>query len=315
MEKKENVSGSIRDKDGVQNGIVSEDEFQRVANKVSFVTIIGNILLSVMKLIAGFIAHSNAMISDAIHSASDVFSTFVVIIGIKLASKKADKEHPYGHERLECVAAIVLSMVLFITGFGIGTAALKNITSGDYNNIAVPGILALVAAIVSIVSKEAMYWYTRYNAKRIDSSALMADAWHHRSDAFSSIGALIGIAGARLGFPIMDSIASLIIFVFIIKAAYDIFKDAIDKMVDHACDDDTVNQIRECVMKHEDVLGIDMLQTRIFGNKIYVDLEIATDGSYTLSKAHTIAESVHDDIEKSFPKVKHIMVHVNPADV
>ncbi len=315
MEKKENVSGRIRAKAGVQNGIVSEDEFQRVANKVSFVTIIGNILLSVMKLIAGFIAHSNAMISDAIHSASDVFSTFVVIIGIKLASKKADKEHPYGHERLECVAAIVLSMVLFITGFGIGAAALKNITSGDYNNIVVPGILALVAAIVSIVSKEAMYWYTRYNAKRIDSSALMADAWHHRSDAFSSIGALIGIAGARLGFPIMDSIASLIIFVFIIKAAYDIFKDAIDKMVDHACDDDTVNHIRECVMKHEDVLGIDMLQTRIFGNKIYVDLEISTDGSYTLSKAHTIAESVHDDIEKSFPKVKHIMVHVNPADV
>ena len=315
MEKKENVSGSIRTKDGVQNGIVSEDEFQRVANKVSFVTIIGNILLSVMKLIVGFIAHSNAMISDAIHSASDVFSTFVVIIGIKLASKKADKEHPYGHERLECVAAIVLSMVLFITGLGIGATALKNITSGDYNNIAVPGILALIAAIISIISKEAMYWYTIYYAKKIDSSALMADAWHHRSDAFSSIGALIGIAGARLGFPIMDSIASLIIFVFIIKAAYDIFKDAIDKMVDHACDDDTVNQIRECVMKHEDVLGIDMLQTRIFGNKIYVDLEIATDGSYTLSKAHTIAESVHDDIEKSFPKVKHIMVHVNPADV
>lgn len=315
MEKKEKVSGSTQSTSDIQNGIVSEDEFQRVANKVSFVTIIGNILLSVMKLIAGFVAHSNAMISDAIHSASDVFSTFVVIIGIKLASKKADKEHPYGHERLECVAAIVLSMVLFITGLGIGATALKNITSGDYNNIAVPGILALIAAIISIISKEAMYWYTRYNAKKIDSSALMADAWHHRSDAFSSIGALIGIAGARLGFPIMDSIASLIIFVFIIKAAYDIFKDAIDKMVDHACDDDTVNQIRECVMKHEDVLGIDMLQTRIFGNKIYVDLEIATDGSYTLSKAHTIAESVHDDIEKSFPKVKHIMVHVNPADV
>ena len=315
MEKKKNVSGSIQATSDIHNGIVAEDEFQRVANKVSFVTIIGNILLSVMKLIVGFIAHSNAMISDAIHSASDVFSTFVVIIGIKLASKKADKEHPYGHERLECVAAIVLSMVLFITGFGIGAAALKNITSGDYNNIVVPGVLALVAAIVSIVSKEAMYWYTRYNAKKIDSSALMADAWHHRSDAFSSIGALIGIAGARLGFPIMDSIASLIIFVFIIKAAYDIFKDAIDKMVDHACDDATVNKIRECVMKHDDVLGIDMLQTRIFGNKIYVDLEIETDGSYTLSKAHTIAETVHDDIEKSFPKVKHIMVHVNPADV
>ncbi len=297
------------------NDVVSEDEFQRVANKVSVITIIGNLLLSVMKLIAGIIAHSNAMISDAVHSASDVFSTFVVIIGIKLASKKADKEHPYGHERLECVAAIVLSMVLFITGLGIGATALKNITNGNYNNLEVPGVLALIAAIISIVSKEVMYWYTRYNAKKIDSSALMADAWHHRSDAFSSIGALIGIAGARLGFPVMDSIASLIIFVFIIKAAYDIFKDAIDKMVDHACDDETVSQIRECVMKHKDVLGIDMLQTRIFGNKIYVDLEIATDGSYTLNKAHTIAESVHNDIEKSFPKVKHIMVHVNPASV
>ena len=178
----------------------------------------------------------------------------------------------------------------------------------DQYNIPVATNIATAELLILGLARGDLDW-------RLDSSALMADAWHHRSDAFSSIGALIGIAGARLGFPIMDSIASLIIFVFIIKAAYDIFKDAIDKMVDHACDDDTVNQIRECVMKHEDVLGIDMLQTRIFGNKIYVDLEIATDGSYTLSKAHTIAESVHDDIEKSFPKVKHIMVHVNPADV
>ena len=294
---------------------MKQNDFQKVANQVSFVTIVVNILLAFMKLLAGVFAHSNAMISDSIHSASDVFSTMIVVIGIKLSSKQPDKEHPYGHERMECVAAIVLSMVLFMTGLGIGVEALTDVLKGEYSHLQVPGMLALAAAVISIVSKEAMYWYTRYYAKKIDSSALMADAWHHRSDAFSSIGALIGIAGARLGFPIMDSIASLIIFVFIIKAAYDIFKDAIDKMVDHACDDDTVNQIRECVMKHEDVLGIDMLQTRIFGNKIYVDLEIATDGSYTLSKAHTIAESVHDDIEKSFPKVKHIMVHVNPADV
>ena len=294
---------------------VSEDEFKKVANKVSFITIVQNVLLSVFKLFAGIFAHSNAMISDAVHSASDVFSTIIVIIGVKLASKESDKEHPYGHERLECVAAIVLSIVLLYTGIKIGSQAVKDIIGGNYQSLQKPGMLALVAAVVSIVTKEIMYWYTRHYAKKIDSSALMADAWHHRSDAFSSIGALIGIAGARLGFPIMDSIASLIIFVFIIKAAYDIFKDAIDKMVDHACDDATVSQIRECVMKHEDVLGIDMLQTRIFGNKIYVDLEIETDGSYTLSKAHTIAETVHDDIEKSFPKVKHIMVHVNPADV
>ena len=296
-----------------QENYSSETEFRQVANRVSLVTIIGNVALSVIKLLAGIIAHSSAMISDAVHSASDVFSTFVVIIGIKLASKKPDKEHPYGHERMECVAAIVLAMVLFITGLGIGLEAVKNIIHGNYGDLQVPGVLALIAAIVSIVSKEAMYWYTRYYAKKIDSSALMADAWHHRSDAFSSIGALIGIGTSRLGYPVMDSIASLVIFVFIVKAAFDIFKDAIDKMVDHSCDEEIEKQIYECVMKNENVLGIDLLQTRVFGNKIYVDVEIQADASYTLQKAHDIAEAVHDDIEESFPKVKHIMVHVNPA--
>lgn len=292
---------------------VTEADFQKVANRVSVITIIGNLVLSVMKLLAGIVAHSNAMISDAVHSASDVFSTFVVIIGIKLASKKPDKEHPYGHERLECVAAIILAIVLFMTGLGIGMEALKNILHGNYMDLQVPGILAMIAAIVSIVSKEGMYWYTRFYAKKIDSSALMADAWHHRSDAFSSIGALIGIGGARLGFPIMDSVASLVIFVFIVKAAYDIFKDAVDKMVDHSCDEETEGQIYDCVMKNENVMGIDLLQTRIFGNKIYVDVEIQADASYTLQEAHSIAETVHDDIERNFPKVKHIMVHVNPT--
>ena len=176
-----------------------------------------------------------------------------------------------------------------------------------------PGLFALIAAIISIVSKEGMYWYTRFYAKKIDSSALMADAWHHRSDAFSSVGALIGIGGARLGFPVMDSVASLVIFLFIAKAALDIFKDAVDKMVDHSCDEGTEKQIYDCVMENEEVLGIDLLQTRIFGNKIYVDLEIQADAMHTLKEAHDIAQAVHDDIEQSFPKVKHIMVHVNPA--
>lgn len=293
---------------------VSEPEFQKIANKVSFLTILANTGLSLLKLLAGILAHSSAMISDAIHSASDVFSTVVVIIGIRLASKEPDREHPYGHERLECVAAIVLAIVLLITGLGIGADALGKIMKGNYDNLQTPGVPALIAAILSIAVKEGMYWYTRFYAIKIDSSALMADAWHHRSDAFSSIGALIGIAGARLGYPIMDSVASLVIFLFIVKAAYDIFKDAMDKMVDHSCDEETEKAIYACVMKNEKVLGIDLLQTRIFGNKIYVDVEIAADGSYTLREAHTIAEAVHEDIEKNFPKVKHIMIHVNPAD-
>lgn len=288
-------------------------DFQRVADRVSITTIVANVTLSVLKLLAGVIAHSGAMISDAIHSASDVFSTVIVIIGIRMASKESDREHPYGHERLECEAAIILAMVLFMTGFGIGTKALQNILGGNYEGLQVPGVLALIAAVVSIAVKEGMYWYTRHYAQAIDSSALMADAWHHRSDALSSIGAFIGIAGARLGFPVMDSIASLVIFVFIIKAAYDIFKDAMDKMVDHSCDGETEAQIQACVMKNDKVLGVDLLHTRIFGNKIYVDVEIEADAACTLLEAHGIAEAVHDDIERDFPKVKHIMVHVNPA--
>ena len=294
---------------------VSEDEFKKVANKVSFITIVQNVLLSVFKLFAGIFAHSNAMISDAIHSASDVFSTIIVIIGVKLASKESDKEHPYGHERLECVAAIVLSIVLLYTGIKIGSQAVKDIIGGNYQSLQKPGVLALVAAVVSIVTKEIMYWYTRHYAKKIDSSALMADAWHHRSDALSSVGALIGIGGAMMGFPVMDSIASIVIFVFIAKAAYDIFKDAMDKMVDRSCDDETEKEMRDFVLAQNEVLSVDLLHTRIFGNKIYVDVEIGVNGSYTLRQAHEIAEEVHEGIEKNFPKVKHVMVHVNPADV
>jgi cation diffusion facilitator family transporter len=304
----------MNNKKDVDKNSQKVDNLDSVATRVSTVSIIGNILLSVIKLLAGIFANSSAMISDAVHSASDVFSTIVVIIGVKLSSKEADKDHPYGHERLECVAAIILSMILLLTGLGIGFSATKNILRGDYGNLDTPGILALFTAILSIVSKEVMFWYTKINAQRVDSSALMADAWHHRSDAFSSVGALIGIAGARMGFPVMDSIASLVIFCFMVKAAYDIFKDAVDKMVDHSCDAETEQEIYDCIIKNEEVKGIDLLRTRIFGNKIYADIEICVDGSYTLSKAHSIAEDVHDEIESSFPKIKHIMVHVNPAN-
>ena len=286
---------------------------EKIAMRVSKVSIVVNLILSAGKLLAGIFGRSGAMISDAIHSASDVFSTLVVIVGIKMSGKKSDKEHPYGHERMECVAAIVLSTVLAVTGLGIGGSAAVKILSGGYENLKIPGVLALAAAIVSIAVKEGMYWYTRINAKKIDSGALMADAWHHRSDALSSVGALIGITGARLGFPILDAVASLCICFFIEKAAYDIFKDSIDKMVDKACDEELENEIKTCVLQQKGVLGVDLLRTRVFGNKIYVDIEIKADGNVTLREAHSTAERVHDAIEKNFIKVKHIMVHVNPV--
>lgn len=285
-----------------------------LAMQVSFVTILGNFLLTVFKLMAGFVAHSGAMVSDAIHSASDVLSTFVVIVGVKLSGKESDKEHPFGHERFECVAALILSVLLAFTGLGIGWAGIQNIL-GDSTALVVPGRLALIAAVISIVSKEAMYWYTRAAAKKIDSSALMADAWHHRSDALSSVGSFIGILGARLGLPVLDPVASVVICLFILKAAFDIFRDAISKMLDTACSDEVEAQMREVVLAQDGVLGVDRLQTRLFGDRIYVEIDIAADGSTPLSQAHESATMVHDAIEEQFPKVKHCMVHVNPLEV
>ena len=290
-----------------------QKDFEKVAMRVSVNSVIWNLVLSLFKLVAGFVANSGAMISDAVHSASDVFSTFIVMIGVKISSKESDKNHPYGHERLECVAASALATVLCITGLGIGLSAVKKIIGGDYAHLAVPGVLALVAAVVSILVKEGMFWYTRHYARQIDSSALMADAWHHRSDSLSSIGALVGIIGARMGYAILDPAASLVICFFIEKASYDIFMDAVNKMVDKACDEETEKALRECAESVEGVLGIDLLHTRVFGNKIYVDVEIRADGNKMLKETHAIAEQVHNRIEENFPKVKHIMVHVNPA--
>lgn len=285
---------------------------QHIALRVSRVTIFINLFLSAVKLLAGIVARSGAMISDAAHSASDVLSTVVVILGMRAASKASDREHPFGHERMECVAALVLSGALLITGLGIGWAGIKKIFKEDPESLPIPGALALVAAVVSIVVKEGMYHYTRAAAKKIDSPALMADAWHHRSDALSSIGAAIGIGGARLGLPILDPIASLVICVMIAKAAYDIFRDAVSKMVDQSCDEDTEEAIRGCAMAHEGVKRVDQILTRRFGNRVYIEMEIAMDGSLSLRESHAIAERVHADVEAAFPEVKHIMIHVNP---
>ncbi|MTI96652.1 MAG: cation transporter [Firmicutes bacterium] len=285
-------------------------DIRNVTMRVSTINIMVNFVLSVIKLTAGILANSGALISDAAHSASDVFSTFIVIIGVNYSSKKSDKEHQYGHERLECVAAIVLAVILFATGVGIGWSGLEKILNRSV--LIVPGTLALAAALVSIVIKEWMYWFTRAAAKKVNSGALMADAWHHRSDALSSLGALVGIAGARLGFPVLDSVASVVISVFVAKAALEIFKDAIDKMVDKSCSDETVAKMKDLVSSQEGVLHIDNLKTRLFGARIYVDIDIAADSNLSLEKSHEIAQRVHDAIETEFTEVKHCMVHVNP---
>ena len=175
-----------------------------------------------------------------------------------------------------------------------------------------PGIIALIAAVISIAVKEGMYWYARGIAKKINSNAVMADAWHHRSDALSSVGSFIGILGARMGYLILDSVASIIISIFIVKAGIDIFMETIKGLTDEACDEETVNKIYNIINKQTGVKRIDDVKTRKFGNKIYVDIEISADGEKTLTETHGIAENIHNNIEAEIELCKHCMVHVNP---
>ncbi|MBQ7568779.1 cation transporter, partial [bacterium] len=216
-----------------------------------------------------------------------------------------------GHERLEYVASLALAIILIITGLSIGYAGCKSIITHQLPETA-PGALALAAALLSIITKEWMFWYTYRQGKAIDSGALLADAWHHRSDALSSIGALIGIWGARCGYAMLDPLASVVICIFIVHAGWTIFHDATNKLSDASCSPQLEAQMRDLVSKVEGVKGIDDIKTRQFGSRVYVDVEIAADGDLTLRESHRIAECVHRNIEEHFTEVKHCTVHVNP---
>ena len=285
---------------------------ERTAMIVSINSIIGNLLLSVGKLFAGFVAHSAAMVSDGIHSASDVLSTLVVMAGVRYANKASDKQHQYGHERMECIAAIILATMLTMVALAIGYNGYEKIFNENSTALTIPGQLALWAAVVSIIMKEAMFWYTKNAAEKINSGALMADAWHHRSDALSSVGSFVGILGARMGYPILDPLASIIICLMILYASYEVFADAVHKMVDHSCDEKTTQELIDLIHRVPGVEHVDSITTRIFGNRIYVDVEISVDDMLPLIEAHHIAETTHAAIEANFPLVKHCMVHVNP---
>ena len=279
------------------------DDAKRVTMQVSTVGIVCNAALTVFKLVAGIVAHSSAIVADAVHSASDILGSLIVMIGAVFSHKAADASHPYGHEKLECIASILLGNILVLVGAAIGYAGVMKIVRGE--TLAAPGVLALIAAVVSIGVKEGLYWYTIAAAKRIRSVSLKAEAWHHRSDALSSIGSFAGVLGARLGVPI--------ICLFIFKVAYGIFHESIDRLVDRACDPDTVAAMRETMQRTPGVVRVDDIKTRLFGSRTYVDAEIAVDGALPLRDAHVIAEAVHHELERDYPDVKHCTVHVNPA--
>lgn len=286
---------------------------EQIAMRVSVTTLIGNTLLAAFKLLAGVLGHSSAMVSDAVHTLSDGVSTIIVMVGIRVSCREADNRHQYGYERYECVAAILLAGILFAAGAGIGYSGLQTIFNMGSHTVAIPTMLPLVAAIVSMATKEGMYHYTIRAARRIGSGALKADAWHHRSDAISSVGSFIGILGARLGFPILDPLASVFISLFILKTAYDVFMDAVRKMTDTAADEDTVRDIQDAVLSHAGVLGVKALYTRLFADRIFVDVDIYVDGDASVTEADSISLAVCDTLSSRLPSIKRSRVHVIPA--
>lgn len=291
------------------NGGISMKENYNLGIRASIVTIVINIILTVVKLVAGLVGRSSAMLADGVHTLSDVLSTVVVMVGLKVSSREPDETHPYGHERFELVFSKILSVFLVVTGLYIGYEGIKTLTGGS---IETPGRIALWAAIISILAKEFMYRYTINVAKKIESVSMEADAWHHRSDALSSIGTFIGIFGARLGFPILDPIAGIIVSLMVIKVGVDLYLKSIRGLVDEAADEDVLEKIERLTYEVEGVKNISDLKTRVFANKIYVDIDIEVDGCKRVHEGHDIAQEVHDQVERKIKNVKHCMVHVEP---
>ena len=296
---------------------ITGKEYEKTATRVSWVSIIGNSALSLIKLLAGIIAHSGAMISDAVHSASDVFSTIIVMIGVKISARDADEDHPYGHERFECVAAILLSAVLAVTGLMIGSSAVLSIIERETSDITVPGLPALIAAAVSIICKEAMYWYTRHYALLLDSGALMASAWHHRSDALSSIGTAVGIGGAVLlgkRWTVLDPLASVVVGAFIVKVAIELIGKGIGELMEKSLPDEVEDEIMRIAASEPDVIEPHDLKTRRIGNRYAIELHILMSGDITLAKAHDHADSIENQLKEKFGENTHVAIHMEPKE-
>ena len=293
------------------NNLVAE---AKIIKKTSVWTMLFNLFLMIMKIIAGIIGKSTAIISDALNSAGDVGTAFVVLITGKMSRKADDDDHQYGHEKYESMVSVFLGVALIVTVLEIGKTAFSQIYGYFFQDLVIekPGFVALFAAIATIVIKETMYQFTIRSAKKANSPSLNAMAWDHRSDELSALGVIIGIGGAMLGVVVLEPIASLIICFFILNVAFRIIKVGFSQVVDQAADSHVIEAIKEIVATHPEIKNLDDLKTRIFGAKLYVDMEIAINPTLSVKNGHAIAEQLHDEIEEKIPNVKHCMIHVNP---
>ena len=284
------------------------------------VTLIGsavNAILIVMKFIAGFVGKSSAMVADAVHSLSDFISDIIVLVFVKIAGKPKDKSHDYGHGKFETLATMIIGIMLIAAGVGLMVNGIGNVMGSlQGESLERPTMLALIVAIVSIALKEWLYRYTVSSGRKLNSRAVIANAWHHRSDAVSSLGTLLGISGAMfLGDKgrILDPIAAIIVSILIIKSGYDIVKPCISELLEASLPDDKENEIEKLVTSVPGIDSIHNLRTRRIGNAIAVDLHAKMDGNLTLSVAHKKATAAEKAIKKAFGENSIINIHMEPS--
>lgn len=280
------------------------------SNKITIISILLNIVLTILKIIAGFLGNSTAIIADGLHSASDIITSIGILIGNKISRKPRDDEHQYGHEKAESIVSFILSAVLIIVAIKIGYDGVINLL--NINTLEMPSVLPLIVSVISIGVKEYQYQITIRVAKKINSSSLKADAWHHRSDALSSIAAFIGIGGAMLGFKALDPIASIIVAVVVIKVGVDILKASCNELMDSSISKKDINQIENIIENYYEIYGIKDFKSRKYGAVAYIDMSIFIDKSKTLEEAHDIADKLEQNIMSKLNYIKEINIHTEP---
>ncbi|MGL5328411.1 MAG: cation diffusion facilitator family transporter [Peptostreptococcaceae bacterium] len=282
------------------------------SNKVTKQSIAWNVFLTVIKIVAGVLGKSSAMVADGLHSASDIISSVGVLLGNYISSTPVDEEHNYGHEKAETLVSFLLSILLIVVSGKIGIEAFKSL--GNIDAIQIPTVLPLVVAVISILIKEYQYRITIKIANKINSPALKADAWHHRSDALSSVAAFVGIGGAMLGFKILDPIASIVVAIFVAKVGVEILMGAVNELMDVSIDKEQEEQIKTIAKNTKGVMNLGDIRTRKHGAMAYVDLVICVDGNITVTGGHDIANHLEKQIIREMEFVKGITVHVEPCN-
>ena len=289
--------------------------------KIYQVTLVGgvvNVVLLVFKFVAGILGHSAAMVADAVHSLSDFVTDIIVLVFVHISGKPEDKSHDYGHGKYETLAMTIIGMALLVVAFGIVYSGMTKIVAwAGGEQLKAPGMLALWAALLSIVLKEAVYHYSMVKAHQLSSQALEANAWHHRSDALSSIGTAIGIGGAILlgqRWTVLDPVASVIVGLFIVKVAVYLLRDGIGDLMEHSLPDEVEDDILRLAGSVDGVTKPHELRTRRIGNHYAIELHILMDGDITLREAHEKASEVEDLLRRKYGEETHVAVHVEPVN-